>query len=88
MIQREKEKRLQSTLWQQQQQQQQKSNKEFQLLKLADQVFYFILLLTATVLTIMDKDLCQGCQEKEAEIFQDNGDYCLECWQDITHPHI
>jgi hypothetical protein len=45
MIQRER-KRLQSTLWQQQQQQeQQKSNKEFQLLKLADQAFYFILLL-------------------------------------------
>jgi hypothetical protein len=36
---------VQSTLWQQQQQQEQKSNKEFQLLKLADQVFYFILLL-------------------------------------------
>jgi hypothetical protein len=46
MIQREREKkRLQSTLWQQQQQEQQKSNKEFQLLKLADQAFYSILLL-------------------------------------------
>jgi hypothetical protein len=46
MIQRGREKKgLQSTLWQQQQQQEQKSNKEFHLLKLADQVFYFILLL-------------------------------------------
>jgi hypothetical protein len=28
---------------------------------------------------------CVECQVKPAEIFQINGEYCLECWQDITH---
>jgi hypothetical protein len=22
------------------------------------------------------------------EIFKDNGDYCLECWQDMSNPRI
>jgi hypothetical protein len=35
---------------------------------------------------IADGDfLCKECQVKPAEIFQVNGEYCLECWQDITH---
>lgn len=28
---------------------------------------------------------CMECQVKPAEIFQINGEYCLECWQEITH---
>ena len=35
---------------------------------------------------IADADfVCKECQVKPAEIFQVNGEYCLECWQDITH---
>jgi len=29
--------------------------------------------------------VCNHCKVKLAEIFQVNGDYCLECWQTITH---
>jgi len=29
--------------------------------------------------------VCFHCHEKIAEIFQVSGDYCLECWQTITH---
>jgi hypothetical protein len=28
---------------------------------------------------------CIECQVNPAEIFQINGEYCLECWQEITH---
>jgi len=28
---------------------------------------------------------CIQCQYRPAEIFQINGEYCLECWQEITH---
>jgi hypothetical protein len=28
---------------------------------------------------------CIECDAKPAEIFQINGEYCLECWQEITH---
>jgi hypothetical protein len=31
---------------------------------------------------------CNHCKENLAEIFQDNGDYCLECWQDLTYPKL
>jgi hypothetical protein len=35
---------------------------------------------------IADADsICMECQAKPAEIFQVNGEFCLECWQDITH---
>jgi hypothetical protein len=35
---------------------------------------------------IADADfVCMKCQVKLAEIFQVNGEYCLECWQEITH---
>ena len=27
---------------------------------------------------------CNSCGER-AEIFQDEGDYCVNCWQDRTH---
>jgi hypothetical protein len=33
-------------------------------------------------------DICINCNNKKAEIYQVNGDYCLECWQFLTHPEI
>jgi hypothetical protein len=30
-------------------------------------------------------DACVRCKVRPAEIFQINGEYCLECWQTITH---
>lgn len=32
-----------------------------------------------------DAQVCNRCKSKPAEIFQVNGEYCLECWQTITH---
>ena len=29
--------------------------------------------------------LCDLCKERPAEIFQVTGDYCIECWQALTH---
>lgn len=29
--------------------------------------------------------VCTNCLERPAEIFQVNGEFCLECWQIITH---
>jgi hypothetical protein len=29
--------------------------------------------------------VCIRCGVKPAEIFQINGEYCLECWQVVTH---
>jgi hypothetical protein len=31
---------------------------------------------------------CDNCKERLAEIFQVNGDYCLECWQELTYPDV
>ncbi len=31
---------------------------------------------------------CGLCSEKKAEIFQVTGDYCLQCWQEETHPNV
>ncbi|HEU4984066.1 MAG TPA: hypothetical protein VFT58_00385 [Nitrososphaera sp.] len=28
---------------------------------------------------------CNQCQKKPAEIFQVTGDYCIDCWQALTH---
>jgi hypothetical protein len=37
---------------------------------------------------IQEKEFrCGGCG-KEAQIFQDEGDYCVHCWQAITEPVI
>jgi hypothetical protein len=30
--------------------------------------------------------VCQSCNDKAAEIFQEDGDYCLECWQKQAIP--
>ncbi len=32
-----------------------------------------------------DEHVCINCQKRPAEIFQVNGEFCLECWQVITH---
>jgi hypothetical protein len=28
------------------------------------------------------------CKTNLAEIFQESGDYCLHCWQEITYPNV
>lgn len=33
----------------------------------------------------MEDEKCCMC-DKEAEIFQDDKNYCVECWQEITSP--
>ena len=31
---------------------------------------------------------CDSCKNKIAEIFHDEGDYCVECRQNYTHPKL
>jgi hypothetical protein len=31
---------------------------------------------------------CDTCDDKPAEIFQVEGDYCLDCWQERTYPNL
>jgi len=31
---------------------------------------------------------CNSCNYKLADIFQDEGNYCTECWQSETHPNV
>ncbi len=31
---------------------------------------------------------CNVCNEKSADIFQVEGEYCLECWQKRTYPNL
>ncbi len=31
---------------------------------------------------------CNNCGVKRAEIYQDEGDYCIDCWQEQTHPNL
>jgi hypothetical protein len=33
-------------------------------------------------------DICINCDTKKAEVYEVNGDYCLECWQRLTHPEV
>jgi len=30
--------------------------------------------------------VCQSCKYEPAEIFQEDGVYCLECWQERAYP--
>jgi hypothetical protein len=30
---------------------------------------------------------CNHCRKNAAEVFQESGDFCLLCWQDITYPY-
>jgi hypothetical protein len=32
--------------------------------------------------------VCNHCKNNLAEIFQESGDYCLHCWQEITCPNV
>jgi hypothetical protein len=32
--------------------------------------------------------VCNHCKTNLAEIFQDTGDYCLHCWQEMTRPNV
>jgi len=32
--------------------------------------------------------ICQLCEKVDAEIFQVDGDYCLEWWQEKTHTSV
>jgi hypothetical protein len=42
---------------------------------------------TVCILSIEVKIVCDVCHQ-EAFIFQDEGNFCLKCWQDRTEPHI
>lgn len=35
-----------------------------------------------------DASECNHCKSKAAEVFQISGEYCLECWQTITHTNV
>jgi hypothetical protein len=39
---------------------------------------------TATSVTTV----CNHCKNNLAEIFQESGNYCLYCWQEITCPNV
>lgn len=44
-------------------------------------------------ITIIDNALqiyisCVACRENEAVIFQAEGEFCLDCWQEMTHPKV
>jgi hypothetical protein len=43
----------------------------------------------ATVITLAKEQriICDVCSQ-EAFIFQDEGNFCLNCWQDRTEPNI
>ena len=32
--------------------------------------------------------ICNLCRLNVEEIFQESGDYCLCCWQEITYPNV
>jgi len=36
----------------------------------------------------IEDGICDKCLVKEAELFQLTGEYCLDCWQNMTHPDI
>jgi hypothetical protein len=45
----------------------------------------------AVLITMADSNtapLCNDCKYRVAEIFQVNGDYCLQCWQEKTYPDV
>lgn len=39
------------------------------------------------IISTENKISCDIC-DQEAVIFQDEGDFCLNCWQDRTEPNI
>lgn len=32
--------------------------------------------------------ICEYCGIRPAAIFQVTGTYCVECWQELTHPNV
>ena len=32
--------------------------------------------------------VCNHCKINPAEIFQESGEFCLCCWQEITYPNV
>ncbi|HKG87852.1 MAG TPA: hypothetical protein VKA95_05960 [Nitrososphaeraceae archaeon] len=32
--------------------------------------------------------VCNHCKNNPAEIFQESGEFCLHCWQEITYPNV
>jgi hypothetical protein len=32
--------------------------------------------------------ICYHCKNNPAEIFQESGEFCLHCWQEITYPNV
>ena len=32
--------------------------------------------------------ICNRCKTNLAEIFQESGEFCLHCWQEITCPNV
>jgi len=36
----------------------------------------------------MNEPLCDSCKGNTAQIFQDIGQYCLDCWQKLTYPEV
>lgn len=36
----------------------------------------------------IEDEICDKCLCEQAELFQATGEYCLKCWQDMTHPSI
>jgi hypothetical protein len=43
---------------------------------------------TLSILSAEVKIICDICNNHEALIFQDEGNFCLNCWQAKTEPHI
>jgi hypothetical protein len=50
----------------------------------------FLLFLFSQITSIMIikycTPVCIHCKNSLAEIFQENGDFCLDCWQELTYP--
>jgi hypothetical protein len=51
--------------------------------------FYSLLVSWQKIMVASKNDnttLCHQCKNMPAEIFQENGDYCLDCWQERVYP--
>jgi hypothetical protein len=51
--------------------------------------FYSLLVNWQNIMVASRNDnttLCHQCKNMPAEIFQENGDYCLDCWQERVYP--
>lgn len=58
---------------------------------LRDFIITFIgnyIVFTAMQVGMVEISQCTECRARAAEIFQDSGEYCLECWQKITETNV